>query len=753
MDKISPFLEKYTNANDAKFLIHGFQHGFPLGYAGPRIYRDSKNLKSVIDNIDIAKQKIYDEIDAGRMSGPDATRPISNLRCSPIGLVPKKSGGFRLITHMSHPASDSVNDYIDPMLTSVKYSDFDNAVKMIKRLGKGTLMEKMDLKSAFRILPCYPGDFDLLGIMLDDYIPDDNLFHIFGTVDYDGSYFNTPRRSKDSIRGNNYGKFLVNLCCLFDIHILNGRFEGDIDGNFTCFSNDGASLVDYMIASSNLFSYIRNFCVLDRDDSDHFPLSCELALIKKPVLNMRGNDVEPLTPIKRYKWNQSHMLSFIDNFKSTLQNISHSLSNTVCNDVNTGVKAITSLYHEAGQCMLVKNMSGRFSSQPPWWNSTCDNLKYIKYRALRKFRESNSLLDLRIFKDKRNEFKNYCRIMLLQYQFSNRNMLLASSNDPSSFWKILKRGKTSRALDISISPSEWYQYFAGLLYDENAVAIDQPSDNYIDPSASVLNEPFTLDEILRSIANLSVGKCSGIDGIPAEFFKTTMDDIAPIFLALFNHIFLTGNIPLSWRSSAITPVYKSGPSNIPGNYRGISITNTMYKIFSGVINKRLYDWAEENNKIDESQAGFRKGYSAVDNIFRLQSMVQKYLSKKCGRFYCIYVDFRKAFDKINHNRLFVSLEKKGIHGQFMNTLKSLYTDLKSCVKLNNNVTDFFSCNIGTRQGDKTSSTIFDLFIDELSVLLRENCDSGIFITNDIPDIFCLMFADDVAGCAETAFKL
>jgi len=44
---------------------------------------------------------------------------------------------------------------------------------------------------------------------------------------------------------------------------------------------------------------------------------------------------------------------------------------------------------------------------------------------------------------------------------------------------------------------------------------------------------------------------------------------------------------------------------------------------------------------------------------------------------------------------------------------------------------------------KTSSTIFDLFLDELSVRLRENCGSGIFITNDIPDIFCLMFADDV----------
>ena len=54
------------------------------------------------------------------------------------------------------------------------------------------------------------------------------------------------------------------------------------------------------------------------------------------------------------------------------------------------------------------------------------------------------------------------------------------------------------------------------------------------------------------------------------------------------------------------------------------------------------------------------------------------------------------------------------------------------------------------KGTKQVRQFFYLFIDELSVRLRENCGSGIFITNDIPDIFCLMFADDVAGCAETA---
>ena len=103
------------------------------------------------------------------------------------------------------------------------------------------------------------------------------------------------------------------------------------------------------------------------------------------------------------------MSSFIDNFKNTLQNMSRSLSDTMCDDVNTGFEAITSLYHEAGQCMLVRNMVGHFALQHTCRNSTCDNLKYIKFRALRKFRESNCQLDLRIFKDKRNVFKSYCR--------------------------------------------------------------------------------------------------------------------------------------------------------------------------------------------------------------------------------------------------------------------------------------------------------------------------------------------------------
>ena len=150
------------------FLAEGFEFGFKLHYEGPRYSVESKNLKSVLQNEELAKEKLEQEIALGRMAGPFPYKPISNLRCSPIGLVPKKTGGFRLITHLSYPAGSSVNDGIDDALASVRYSNFDNAVAIIKNLGQGALLGKLDVKSAFRLLRIYPGDFSLLGIKLGE---------------------------------------------------------------------------------------------------------------------------------------------------------------------------------------------------------------------------------------------------------------------------------------------------------------------------------------------------------------------------------------------------------------------------------------------------------------------------------------------------------------------------------------------------------------------------------------------------------
>ncbi len=147
----------------------------------------------------------------------------------------------------------------------------------------------------------------------------------------------------------------------------------------------------------------------------------------------------------------------------------------------------------------------------------------------------------------------------------------------------------------------------------------------------------------------------------------------------------------------------------------------MSKVFASTLNVRLTKWTIDNEVIDESQAGFRAGYSTIDNMFTLQSMVQKYLSKQGGRFYCLFVDFSKAFDRIRHDKLWESLILKGIGGKYLRALQSMYSNLSACVKTTCGLTAYFPCQIGTRQGCVSSPLLFSIFINDLSTLFRERC--------------------------------
>ena len=123
----------------------------------------ANNLISAQQNPEIVSAKISKELAAGRLAGPFDSPPLPNFRVSPLGVVPKKAPGeYRLIHHLSFPRGASVNDGISTEDTSVQYARVDDAVTMIKQLGQGCFLAKTDIKSAFRIIPILPRDYDLL---------------------------------------------------------------------------------------------------------------------------------------------------------------------------------------------------------------------------------------------------------------------------------------------------------------------------------------------------------------------------------------------------------------------------------------------------------------------------------------------------------------------------------------------------------------------------------------------------------------
>lgn len=167
VNNLHKLVRSYPDRKVAHLLAQGFEGGFLLNYHGPRIKVEFRNMKSAIQHSNELAEKIKKEIDLGRVLGPFSAPPISNLRCNPVGLLPKKQGGWRMITNLSHPFGESVNDYIDQQFCSVNYSSFDDAINIIQTKGQGALMAKMDISSAFRLLPISPREFCLLGFKFD----------------------------------------------------------------------------------------------------------------------------------------------------------------------------------------------------------------------------------------------------------------------------------------------------------------------------------------------------------------------------------------------------------------------------------------------------------------------------------------------------------------------------------------------------------------------------------------------------------
>lgn len=156
-------LEHHPDKAWVSWLLHAIDHGVAIGYDGPRRPRETRNLASAAAHPEAIDKELHKELAAARVLGPYAEPPLPRLQCSGLGVVPKKSGKWRVIMHLSAPAGASVNDYIPRDQFSLQYASVDDAIQLVLRHGPGALMAKVDLQSAFRMVPVRRQDWELLG--------------------------------------------------------------------------------------------------------------------------------------------------------------------------------------------------------------------------------------------------------------------------------------------------------------------------------------------------------------------------------------------------------------------------------------------------------------------------------------------------------------------------------------------------------------------------------------------------------------
>jgi exonuclease III len=425
-----------------------------------------------------------------------------------------------------------------------------------------------------------------------------------------------------------------------------------------------------------------------------------------------------------------------------------------------------------------------FKSHKPYWNEGLAKLwkemvqckksfekwkgnRQIKAERLLEFKEKRKLFDRHL----RREERIYNRAKMLEIEELN-------VSNPNAFWEKIKNlgprkvnkipmeiyeenGNVNRDQDEVMG--RWQQDFCTLFegpngnFDQefyNTCQIDKmvyeesmKDDLYVENPR--LNHEFSMKELESVISKCKNKKAVGVDLIPNEVLKNK--NVVNLLLSLLNKCYTSNLIPGKWLQAIIYPIPKSSTNDkrIPLNYRGISLLSTISKIYTGLINKRLQDYLESENKLVDEQNGFRKGRSCQDHIFTLSSIIRN--RKTCNlSTYAAFIDFRKAFDYVNRNLLLYRLLESNVDGHMYNAIKMLYQNTSACVQVNEHYTGWFPTLCGVRQGDNLSPTLFSLFLNSLAEELKA-LEKGVKIDNE--DVCILLYADDIVLLSESEEKL
>lgn len=516
---------------------------------------------------------------------------------------------------------------------------------------------------------------------------------------------------------NAQGDRLLQFSAINNLTIVNTLYKHKTPRLVTWISPDlkTRNQIDFIITQKENLKLFRNCRVYNSADigSDHSLLMAKISLVAKiRKINRR--------PLKRFNVDKLLDRELSDYFEQkiggrfeplidldedidTLYNNFKDITNELTREVvglrrRKAVEGLTK--EEADLCHQRREARKRMLADTSIRNKenyrqlNIDVKKSIRNAKARNLKEKIDLLEDQFRKnDSHNLFKTVKEL----------------EGKPRKSLSVIKDSNGNKVFQFDSVLTLWKEHFEKHLntsfpHDENALSDLDVNDN----EQEIPQEEITKDEIRKSVRKMKNRKAPGFDAITSEVIKAGGEAMVNILHKIFNLALRSGKTPQDFSRMIVSPVYKKGDKLARENYRAISLLSIPGKIFLRIIMGKMELKIDE--RLKESQYGFRPGRGTTDAIFIARQIIEKANERKIPLHFH-FIDFKSAFDTVWRKALWKMLKKIGVDPRTVNLIEYMYKNTQCAVVIDGTITDWFAVEVGVRQGCILSPVLFNIFLE------------------------------------------
>lgn len=428
------------------------------------------------------------------------------------------------------------------------------------------------------------------------------------------------------------------------------------------------------------------------------------------------------------------------------------------NDVSTFWNTLRGLLLE-GTCKYVPEYNCQTNNKwtIPLPKDILDLIKQ-KHRSFKHLRKSRNQATLSEYKKLNNLVRKRTREHKAQL---HRNIAVSCKSNPKKFWqyvnqrtkplnqigdlKVTDNNGTSTIVNEDTDKANAFsEYFLKVFNSEPEINV--PSIRGPLPQVHMDDIILSEDEVKYKLLTIKCNKSPGPDQVHPRVVSELKDSLCKPLTQLFNLSLSTGVLPDDWKVSNITVIHKKGSKMDVSNYRPISLTSVICKLFESLIRDKLLEYFSYNNLFSSSQYGFISGRSTM---IQLLTVVDKWTAalEDGGQIDVIYTDLEKAFDRVPHVRLLCKLASYGLSPQIITWIKSFLTGRLQRVGLNGVYSEYKPVLSGIPQGSVLGPLLFVIYVNDLpeaclnSLLFMFADDSKLFNIIQNPSDYDLLLND------------